>query len=210
MPNLHSNKYLVLFLIIFGFEFSIIFHWNNQLYCAKFLLVFIHVNFAFTIIQNWFSVLNVKLFVKPWWRVFWYEAVFFSVHVVVVVVVGCCNVDTFRGVWCGPPFQNTASASAVLQPNEKASDEATTLTNRNKELFSFQIPLNESGSAGLGVSVKGKTTASSNYVQDLGIFVKSVIAGGAASKVRSSHCSFHSIVLLLFNNCCIIRITSYL
>ena len=141
---------------------------------------------------------------------FWYEAVFFFVHVVVVVVVGCCNVDTCRGVWCGPPFQNTASSSAVLQPNEKASDEATTLTNRNKELFSFQIPLNESGSAGLGVSVKGKTTASSNYVQDLGIFVKSVIAGGAASKVRSSHCSFHMIVLLLFNNCCIIWITSYL
>ncbi|RWS31517.1 partitioning defective 3-like protein [Leptotrombidium deliense] len=54
---------------------------------------------------------------------------------------------------------------------------------RQREVLTFEIPLNDTGSAGLGVSVKGKTCAApqGNSV-DLGIFVKSVIHGGAASK----------------------------
>ena len=45
--------------------------------------------------------------------------------------------------------------------------------------------MNDTGSAGLGVSVKGKTKklADTNTNVDLGIFVKTVINGGAASKV---------------------------
>lgn len=53
-----------------------------------------------------------------------------------------------------------------------------------RELLTFEIALNDTGSAGLGVSVKGKTKRledSENSV-DLGIFVKTVINGGAASK----------------------------
>jgi partitioning defective protein 3 len=48
--------------------------------------------------------------------------------------------------------------------------------------MTLDIPVHDSERAGLGVSVKGKTSNS----KDLGIFVKSVIHGGAASKVSNS------------------------
>jgi partitioning defective protein 3 len=52
-----------------------------------------------------------------------------------------------------------------------------------KETLILDIPLNDTGSAGLGVSVKGKTKKNDNEkIIDLGIFVKIVINGGAASK----------------------------
>ena len=58
---------------------------------------------------------------------------------------------------------------------------------QQREVLTFEIPLNDTGSAGLGVSVKGKTQRikqinNGDEVVDLGIFVKSVIHGGAASK----------------------------
>uniref|UniRef100_A0A9J7XPA8 Par-3 family cell polarity regulator n=2 Tax=Cyprinus carpio TaxID=7962 RepID=A0A9J7XPA8_CYPCA len=49
-----------------------------------------------------------------------------------------------------------------------------------REFMTFEIPLNDSGSAGLGVSVKGNRSKESHA--DLGIFVKSIITGGAACK----------------------------
>ncbi|XP_037135846.1 partitioning defective 3 homolog isoform X1 [Syngnathus acus] len=49
-----------------------------------------------------------------------------------------------------------------------------------REFMTFEIPLSDSGSAGLGVSVKGNRSKESHA--DLGIFVKSIINGGAASK----------------------------
>ncbi|XP_065930010.1 partitioning defective 3 homolog isoform X5 [Magallana gigas] len=68
-------------------------------------------------------------------------------------------------------------------PPEKTGDTDGLLTaNRNKEILRLDIPLSESGSAGLGVSVKGKTMTTDRGTRDLGIFVKSVIHGGAASK----------------------------
>ena len=53
-----------------------------------------------------------------------------------------------------------------------------------RELLTFEIAFNDTGSAGLGVSVKGKTKRldDSECSIDLGIFVKTVINGGAASK----------------------------
>lgn len=67
-------------------------------------------------------------------------------------------------------------------PPEKANEPNCSSANE-KEVLTFQIPLNDTGSAGLGVSVKGKTETSSQGQQiDSGIFVKSVIHGGAASK----------------------------
>lgn len=53
-----------------------------------------------------------------------------------------------------------------------------------QEFRTFEIPLNDSGSAGLGVSVKGNRSKENNT--DLGIFVKSIINGGAASKASIS------------------------
>ena len=60
-------------------------------------------------------------------------------------------------------------------------------------LFQFSIALNVSQAAGLGVSVKGKTTSQPSTSQpqtaaqkDLGIFIKDIIAGGAAQLVRST------------------------
>ena len=50
----------------------------------------------------------------------------------------------------------------------------------------LEIPLNETGSAGLGVSVKGKTVTTEQGQKDLGIFVRGVIRGGAASKVSNN------------------------
>lgn len=52
-----------------------------------------------------------------------------------------------------------------------------------QEFMTFEIPLNDSGSAGLGVSVKGNRSKESHA--DLGIFVKSIINGGAASKASN-------------------------
>lgn len=49
------------------------------------------------------------------------------------------------------------------------------------EQLTFEIPLNDSGSAGLGVSLKGNKSRETGT--DLGIFIKSVIHGGAAFKV---------------------------
>eukprot|EP00093_Oithona_nana_P004367 04367.XXX_109905_102637_1 [CDS] Oithona nana genome sequencing. len=54
---------------------------------------------------------------------------------------------------------------------------------KEREILTFDIPVHDSERAGLGVSVKGKTsTGKESGVIDLGIFVKSVLHGGAASK----------------------------
>lgn len=50
-----------------------------------------------------------------------------------------------------------------------------------REFLTFEIPLSDSGSAGLGVSVKGNRSKENHA--DLGIFVKSIINGGVACKV---------------------------
>lgn len=61
---------------------------------------------------------------------------------------------------------------------------------RNREILTLHIPVNDTEKAGLGVSVKGKTgsqnssndSSNSRNDGDLGIFVKSVLTGGAASR----------------------------
>lgn len=68
----------------------------------------------------------------------------------------------------------------MLQP---ASHKPPTERINDRHIQILNIPLNESGSAGLGVSVKGKTTVVAGSSKDLGIFIKAVIHGGAASKV---------------------------
>lgn len=56
---------------------------------------------------------------------------------------------------------------------------------QGQEVVSLEIPLSESGSAGLGVSVKGNRSRQTH--RDLGIFVKSIINGGAAFKDGRLH-----------------------
>lgn len=61
---------------------------------------------------------------------------------------------------------------------------------RNREILTLHIPVNDTEKAGLGVSVKGKTGSANSSNEsnntrtdgDLGIFVKSVLKGGAASR----------------------------
>ncbi|KAG8443338.1 hypothetical protein GDO86_011943 [Hymenochirus boettgeri] len=69
-------------------------------------------------------------------------------------------------------------------PNSRESkaeeDELVLTPDGTREFLTFEIPLNDSGSAGLGVSVKGNRSKENHA--DLGIFVKSIINGGAASK----------------------------
>ncbi|KAK5877294.1 hypothetical protein CesoFtcFv8_024814 [Champsocephalus esox] len=69
-----------------------------------------------------------------------------------------------------------------LLPREvQAEEDDIVLTpDGTQEFMTFEIPLSDSGSAGLGVSVKGNRSKENHA--DLGIFVKSIINGGAASK----------------------------
>ncbi|KAF4087824.1 hypothetical protein AMELA_G00075680 [Ameiurus melas] len=85
------------------------------------------------------------------------------------------------------PMEGTVSLLVVRQedaflPHEvKAEDDDLVLTpDGTREFLTFEIPLNDSGSAGLGVSVKGNRSKENHA--DLGIFVKSIINGGAACK----------------------------
>ncbi|XP_043854117.1 partitioning defective 3 homolog B [Dromiciops gliroides] len=59
-------------------------------------------------------------------------------------------------------------------------DRCCVLSLETPEQLTFEIPLNDSGSAGLGVSLKGNKSRETGA--DLGIFIKSIIHGGAAFK----------------------------
>lgn len=50
-----------------------------------------------------------------------------------------------------------------------------------KTVLNLEIPLNNSGPAGLGVTVIGRS--GSRKQGDMGVFIKSVVPGGAASLV---------------------------
>ena len=75
------------------------------------------------------------------------------------------------------------SSSDKIENSSTATNHQLDLT-KTREVLSYNIPLNDTGSAGLGVSVKGKTSTSNTTKKttDLGIFVKSVFHGGAAFK----------------------------
>lgn len=70
-----------------------------------------------------------------------------------------------------------------------SQESAHTFPWRNREILTLHIPVNDTEKAGLGVSVKGKTGSQNSSSDsggsndgDLGIFVKSIFAGGAASR----------------------------
>ncbi|KAM9334419.1 par-3 family cell polarity regulator beta a [Symphorus nematophorus] len=69
----------------------------------------------------------------------------------------------------------------IFLPRELKGEEAGSLVLEDgKEQLMYEIPLNETGSAGLGVSLKGNKSRETG--EDLGIFIKSIIHGGAAYK----------------------------
>lgn len=64
--------------------------------------------------------------------------------------------------------------------DELSSLPASFVSESGKEQLTFEVPLNDSGSAGLGISLKGNKSRETG--EDLGIFIKSIIHGGAAYK----------------------------
>ena len=65
----------------------------------------------------------------------------------------------------------------------KSSEDVVLSPRKNRMILTLDIPVHDSEKAGLGVSVKGKTTnTDENTNMDLGIFIKSVLHGGAASR----------------------------
>uniref|UniRef100_A0A8I3P4J2 Partitioning defective 3 homolog B n=2 Tax=Canis lupus familiaris TaxID=9615 RepID=A0A8I3P4J2_CANLF len=74
-----------------------------------------------------------------------------------------------------------ARQEGTFLPRElKGEPDCYALSLETTEQLTFEIPLNDSGSAGLGVSLKGNKSRESGT--DLGIFIKSIIHGGAAFK----------------------------
>uniref|UniRef100_A0A8D2NFL9 Partitioning defective 3 homolog B n=1 Tax=Zonotrichia albicollis TaxID=44394 RepID=A0A8D2NFL9_ZONAL len=69
---------------------------------------------------------------------------------------------------------------AFLPRELKGEPNCSFFSPETTEQLTFEIPLNDSGSAGLGVSLKGNKSRETGA--DLGIFIKSVIHGGAAFK----------------------------
>lgn len=70
---------------------------------------------------------------------------------------------------------------------QKGEPDCCAFSLETTEQLTFEIPLNDSGSAGLGVSLKGNKSRETGT--DLGIFIKSIIHGGAAFKVgRNAVC----------------------
>ncbi|XP_077954256.1 par-3 family cell polarity regulator beta a isoform X3 [Gasterosteus aculeatus] len=69
----------------------------------------------------------------------------------------------------------------VFLPRElKGEEDGSLVMEDGREQLMYEVPLNESGSAGLGVSLKGNKSRETG--EDLGIFIKSIIHGGAAYK----------------------------
>ncbi|CDQ73369.1 unnamed protein product [Oncorhynchus mykiss] len=69
----------------------------------------------------------------------------------------------------------------LFLPRELKGEEASPLVLEDgREQLMFEVPLNDTGSAGLGISLKGNKSREKG--EDLGIFIKSIIHGGAAYK----------------------------
>lgn len=81
------------------------------------------------------------------------------------------------------PISLNLSLSTLLSLSLSQKEEPVraALPEEGKEQLIFEVPLNDSGSAGLGVSLKGNKSRETG--EDLGIFIKSIIHGGAAYKV---------------------------
>ncbi|KAM4602177.1 par-3 family cell polarity regulator beta a [Polymixia lowei] len=74
-----------------------------------------------------------------------------------------------------------ARQEEIFLPRElKGEDVTSRVLEDGREQLMYEVPLNDTGSAGLGLSLKGNKSRETG--EDLGIFIKSVIHGGAAYK----------------------------
>ena len=84
------------------------------------------------------------------------------------------------------PLQSSPKLPRQMMSASRASEESLLqLPMRQREIITLDIPVHDTEKAGLGISVKGKTTAAvppQAGTTDLGIFIKSVLHGGAASR----------------------------
>lgn len=82
-------------------------------------------------------------------------------------------------------FSSVSSLSflGLLLSHQKGEPPCCAHSLETIEQLTLEIPLNDSGSAGLGVSLKGNKSRETGT--DFGIFIKSIIHGGAAYKVGS-------------------------
>nr|CAB3264654.1 partitioning defective 3 homolog B-like [Phallusia mammillata] len=90
-------------------------------------------------------------------------------------------VKILRSVPSGSVVNLTISRQSETLPRKLQDDPITDKMineDNSREYFMFEIPLNDTGSAGLGISLKGNQSKKTG--QDLGIFVKAVFHGGAA------------------------------
>ncbi|KAB0379452.1 hypothetical protein FD755_007236 [Muntiacus reevesi] len=77
-------------------------------------------------------------------------------------------------------FGSKKNAKKIKIDLKKGEPDCCAFSLETTEQLTFEIPLNDSGSAGLGVSLKGNKSRETGT--DLGIFIKSIIHGGAAFK----------------------------
>ena len=79
--------------------------------------------------------------------------------------------------------QTSPKLPRQMKSISRASEESLLLLPwKQREILTLDIPVHDTEKAGLGISVKGKTTSASGTTTDLGIFIKSVLHGGAASR----------------------------
>uniref|UniRef100_A0A8C7SXP2 PDZ domain-containing protein n=1 Tax=Oncorhynchus mykiss TaxID=8022 RepID=A0A8C7SXP2_ONCMY len=75
-----------------------------------------------------------------------------------------------------------ARQEEIFLPRELKREEASPMVLEDgREQLMFEVLLNDTGSAGLGISLKGNKSREKD--EDLGIFIKSIIRGGAAFKL---------------------------
>ncbi|XP_042153004.1 partitioning defective 3 homolog [Oncorhynchus tshawytscha] len=76
-----------------------------------------------------------------------------------------------------------ARQEEIFLPRELKREEASPLVLEDgREQLMFEVPLNDTGSAGLGISLKGNKSREKG--EDLGIFIKSIIHGGGRLQGR--------------------------
>uniref|UniRef100_A0A9J8CS36 Par-3 family cell polarity regulator beta a n=1 Tax=Cyprinus carpio carpio TaxID=630221 RepID=A0A9J8CS36_CYPCA len=95
-------------------------------------------------------------------------------------------VAMLRSTKLGETVSLVVGRQEELLPRElKGEPSGLQLSEDGQEQLMFEVPLSESGSAGLGVSLKGNKSRETG--EDLGIFIKSIIHGGAAHKDGRLH-----------------------
>jgi len=81
-----------------------------------------------------------------------------------------------------PSTENNSNSDFIQRmPSDKSPEDSLTFPWKPRKMYSFRIPVHNTEKDGLGIKVKGKTITKVDGCKDLGIFVKSIIEGGAAS-----------------------------